>query len=87
VAAIIAMAHHLNIEVVAEGVESERQLDLLRRRQCDFVQGSGFSPPLAAKDVVPWYLDWQRRRRASGDSVRFVAGSLADPALPQGMEP
>ena len=87
VAAIIAMAHHLNIEVVAEGVENERQLDLLRRRQCDFVQGPGFSPPLAAKDVVPWYLDWQRRRRASSDSVRFVAGSLVDPALPQGIEP
>ncbi|MDL2354583.1 MAG: EAL domain-containing protein [Pseudomonadota bacterium] len=44
--AIIAMSHTLNIEVVAEGVETEGQLALLASRDCDIVQGYFFSKPL-----------------------------------------
>lgn len=43
VAAIIAMAHNLNKIVVAEGVESQAQLDFLNRHGCDAVQGYLFS--------------------------------------------
>jgi diguanylate cyclase (GGDEF)-like protein len=39
VTAIIAMAHSLKVDVVAEGVESDQQLDFLRRLGCDTVQG------------------------------------------------
>ncbi len=44
--AIIQLAHSLDIKVVAEGVESEDQLALLRTRHCDIVQGYIYSPPL-----------------------------------------
>jgi EAL domain-containing protein (putative c-di-GMP-specific phosphodiesterase class I) len=39
VGAIIGLAHKLDIEVVAEGVETEEQLAFLRREGCDVVQG------------------------------------------------
>ena len=44
--AIIAMAHALGIQVVAEGVETEQQRDLLTHMGCDFAQGYYFSRPL-----------------------------------------
>ncbi len=46
VEAIISMAHALGLKVVAEGVETQAQLDFLRERDCDFVQGHLLSPPL-----------------------------------------
>ncbi|MBF0472600.1 MAG: bifunctional diguanylate cyclase/phosphodiesterase [Nitrospirae bacterium] len=45
---IIAMAHNLNIRVVAEGVETSAQLELLRVFNCDEVQGFYFSRPIPA---------------------------------------
>jgi len=45
VSAIITMAHQLDIEVVAEGVETRGQLEFLRAEGCDFVQGYYFSRP------------------------------------------
>lgn len=50
--AIIAMAHALGLEVVAEGVENQRQLDFMRDFKCDFVQGYFFSKPLSAADCA-----------------------------------
>jgi EAL domain-containing protein (putative c-di-GMP-specific phosphodiesterase class I) len=46
--AIITMSHSLNLKVVAEGVESEGQLQLLGARHCDLMQGYLYSPPVAA---------------------------------------
>jgi FOG: EAL domain len=46
VLAIIQMGHSLNLEVIAEGVETAPQLAYLRRHQCDQIQGYYFSPPL-----------------------------------------
>jgi diguanylate cyclase (GGDEF)-like protein/PAS domain S-box-containing protein len=46
VRAIIAMAHGLNIPVVAEGVETPEQFEFLLRRRCDVVQGYLFSRPV-----------------------------------------
>ncbi len=46
--AIIQMAHSLNLKVVAEGVETEAELDFLRKYNCDEIQGYLCSPPLPA---------------------------------------
>ncbi|GAX90652.1 putative bifunctional diguanylate cyclase/phosphodiesterase [Effusibacillus lacus] len=49
VAAVIALAHTLKLEVVAEGVENEAQFEFLSSCQCDIIQGYFFSKPLSAK--------------------------------------
>lgn len=46
VATIIAMTHHLNLKVIAEGVETEDQLKFLYQNRCNEVQGYWFSPPV-----------------------------------------
>ena len=50
VRAIIAMAHNLQIKVLAEGVETEEQLAFLRSHYCEEVQGFLFSPPVPAAE-------------------------------------
>jgi diguanylate cyclase (GGDEF)-like protein len=47
-AAVIALAHSLALDVVAEGVETEGQLEILRSQGCNKVQGYLFSPPIPA---------------------------------------
>ncbi|ASU40286.1 diguanylate cyclase [Herbaspirillum sp. meg3] len=51
VSAIIALAHALNMEVVAEGVETEAQLEALQKLNCDQVQGFLLGRPAAAVDM------------------------------------
>nr|WP_252728161.1 EAL domain-containing protein [Alteromonas sp. C1M14] len=47
-AAIINIAHNLGLKVVAEGVEEEKQLTILRRYECEMLQGYLYSKPLNA---------------------------------------
>lgn len=50
--AIINLAHNLGIQVVAEGVETEAQLQFLKDHQCDLVQGFLFSRPVPASELA-----------------------------------
>ncbi len=49
--AIITMAHGLNLEVVAEGVETQNQLNFLNSQHCGEIQGFYFSKPLLSDDL------------------------------------
>jgi diguanylate cyclase (GGDEF)-like protein/PAS domain S-box-containing protein len=49
--AIIALAHSLDIEVIAEGVESEKQVQMLTQMACDQAQGYFYSRPLKLPDL------------------------------------
>ncbi|MBS1171085.1 MAG: diguanylate cyclase/phosphodiesterase with sensor(s) [Burkholderiaceae bacterium] len=60
--AIIVMSHKLGIKVVAEGVETEAQRDLLIAAGCDFAQGYLFSRPLPAFE----FSAWLQERHSSG---------------------
>jgi diguanylate cyclase (GGDEF)-like protein/PAS domain S-box-containing protein len=50
--AIIAMAQSLGLEIVAEGVENQQQLDYLREREVKIIQGYFFSPPVPSNKFV-----------------------------------
>ena len=47
---IVAMARDLGIECIVEGVETEKQLEVLRDNKCDFAQGFFFDKPLPVRD-------------------------------------
>ena len=57
------MAKQLQMEVVAEGVEDERDWDFLIATGCDIAQGYFISHPLPAEDLPAWHEQWQQRRR------------------------
>ncbi|MFW9267379.1 putative bifunctional diguanylate cyclase/phosphodiesterase [Pseudomonas sp. NR3] len=54
--AMINLAHNLNLEVVAEGVETREQLELLRGFGCDQVQGFLISKPLPLAELVEYLM-------------------------------
>ena len=55
--AVIAMGQTLQLRVVAEGVETQEQLDFLRRHGCDAIQGWLVSQPLSEDAFAAQFLD------------------------------
>ena len=79
---IVALAQNLGMDVVAEGVETEDQLKLLRKLECENGQGYLFSTPLGGRQLNefiaeyiiehlrPWSLkNFTQRRRAAGQRI------------------
>ena len=58
--AIITMAHSLELAVIAEGVETEQQLNFLNANGCDQIQGYYFSRALPAADCTEWLASGHR---------------------------
>lgn len=76
-ATTIAMARSLNLQVIAEGVETEGQLNHLRQKLCDDIQGYYFSPPVLA-DALAEMLATRRRIDPVGDSQERPTLLLVD---------
>jgi len=81
--AVIAMAHSLNLRVVAEGVETNAQLTFLRSRDCDEMQGYYFSRPLPAGEAKIWLEQhgrweiWQEEQEDQAQTVLLVDDDTA----------
>lgn len=57
---LIECAHTFGIIVIAEGVETEEQLNILKKLNCDEVQGYYFSKPLLSEDLEAFYIDFYK---------------------------
>lgn len=55
---IITMAHRLNLNVVAEGVETRSQMKRLQAAKCDFIQGYFFAKPMPVAEYEALLKDW-----------------------------
>jgi EAL domain-containing protein (putative c-di-GMP-specific phosphodiesterase class I) len=64
IASIVSLAHALNFEVVAEGVQTPEQLETLTALGCDVVQGNFVSEPLTADGAGHWVTGRSLTRRA-----------------------
>lgn len=75
VADTIQLAHHLKMEVIAEGVETEQQFRLLEEMGCDNIQGYYFSKPLSEKEYAEFAASRHdgfqaQDREIGGDNLR-----------------
>lgn len=57
--ALLRVARALDIDVIAEGVETKRQWELLQQQQCDFAQGYFISEPLTLEKLLDFLRKWQ----------------------------
>jgi len=65
VQAIIALAHSLSLATVAEGVEDKETLQMLRKMQCDYIQGYYISKPLSAAHFTAWIQKFKAARSSA----------------------
>lgn len=56
VSSIIALAHNLELKVIAEGVEDGQQLSLLKKLGCDQIQGYLISKPIVSNNFQKKFL-------------------------------
>jgi diguanylate cyclase (GGDEF)-like protein len=68
VLSIIELSHNLELTVVAEGVEDEASVDVLRKLGCDLIQGYVYSRPLPERELGDWIAGW--RPRAMRDPLK-----------------
>ncbi|MCK7497415.1 MAG: EAL domain-containing protein [Comamonadaceae bacterium] len=59
VTTIIGLAHNLELRVVAEGVETAEQLEILSRKDCDEIQGYLIARPMPGAAAAAWLARWR----------------------------
>jgi predicted signal transduction protein with EAL and GGDEF domain/DNA-binding response OmpR family regulator len=74
VTAIIALARSLGLRVIAEGVETLRQMEVLHRLGCSMMQGFLFSRPVAADDLQTWLEQTVLPRKAAWIGTALEGG-------------
>ena len=57
---MILLGHSLKLTVIAEGVETKEQLDILRKLGCEEMQGYYFSRPVPAEDINVLLIEGRR---------------------------
>jgi len=76
--AILSIAHRLSLDAVADGIQSEQQVSLLTRNDCQYGQGSYFSVPIKAEQVGALMVESggqaTRRRRVSSRRIATKVG-------------
>ncbi|HUF18060.1 MAG TPA: EAL domain-containing protein [Thermoanaerobaculia bacterium] len=83
VSAVIAMAHALNLKVVAEGVETEAQLLMLQEMDCDELQGFLASQPVPVADIEAFLRENQLPGLAATEDPRRALKLVPPPAKPR----
>jgi EAL domain-containing protein (putative c-di-GMP-specific phosphodiesterase class I) len=83
VAAVIGMGRSLNLRVIAEGVETQAELEFLQAHQCDEAQGYYFSRPLPAQEFARLLRTglslWSADRRNPSDDIPSLSPVLRSP--------
>jgi EAL domain-containing protein (putative c-di-GMP-specific phosphodiesterase class I) len=64
ISAIVAMSHSMRLKVIAEGVETDAQLEFLNSLECDIAQGYLISKPLNAEEYMQFLLNYDTRQVA-----------------------
>jgi diguanylate cyclase (GGDEF)-like protein len=72
VASLIKLSHDLGLDVVAEGVESERVWNELAALECDVGQGYGIAVPMGYPELRAWLTEWDRVL----DTRQLVSGQI-----------
>jgi EAL domain-containing protein (putative c-di-GMP-specific phosphodiesterase class I) len=73
----VALAQNLGMDVVAEGVETEDQLMLLRKLECEHGQGFLFSSPLGGRQLDQFIENCNLENSVSSDQLPFVEAETA----------
>ena len=69
VKSIITLADSLNIEVLAEGIETQEQETSLTGLGCDYAQGFFYSKPLPVNEIREFITNWQQNKRLNSSSA------------------
>jgi diguanylate cyclase (GGDEF)-like protein len=72
---IIGLGQNLGLEVIAEGVETEAQLNYMREHGCDIAQGYLYARPASPEDLTPWL---QANQRIPETYIRSIAINTHD---------
>ncbi len=75
ISTIVSLAHSLKMDVIAEGVETEEQLNILKDHQCEVVQGYLFSPPVPPEEFEKFLL---KKQELSDFDIHSITNSDAN---------
>jgi len=83
----IALAENLGLTVVAEGIETPDQLELLREFGCHQAQGFGLAKPMPADEMLAWHIAHELASDVHGLGAHVAGGMAAGTPVPVFIEP